>query len=380
MTFELTREQLLLQKMIREFAAKEVAPLADELDKTGRFPQETFDKMAKLGLMGLNIPKEYGGVGMPDICKVIVVSELAKACASTAEAYAVHLLVNYIIVKFGNEAQKKEYLARAMTGELGAFALTEPGAGSDAGSLQTTAVADGDDYIINGAKCFISNLGHNEGAYAVVIALTDRAKKHHGGMTAFLVDRSTPGFKVGKIEEKMGINAASVAELILEDCRVPKTAILGRVGDGFKVAMGGLDSGRIGIAAQACGEAEAALNAAVDYAKQRIQFGRPIADKQGLQFYLADMATRVEAAYLLTFKAAELLDSGKSAGKNASMAKYYASETANWVAAKALQIHGGYGYMKDYPIERIYRDARILTIYEGTSEVQKTVISRALLK
>lgn len=380
MTFELTREQEMFMKMLREFAANEVAPLADELDKTGRFPKETVEKMAKLGLMGLNIPKEYGGAGLPDICKVMAISEIAKACASTAEMFAVHLLVNYIIVKFGNEEQKKKFLKMACEGHLGAFALTEPNAGSDAGSLQTTAVPDGEDYILNGSKCFISNLGKEEGSYAVVIALTDRAKKNHGGMTAFLVERNTPGFVVGKLEEKMGINGAAVSELILEDCRVPKSAILGKVGDGFKVAMGGLDSGRIGIAAQACGEAEAALNAAIEYAKQRVQFGKPIAEKQGLQFYLAEMATRVEAAYLLTYKAAELLDNKKSAGKNASMAKFFASETANWVAAKALQIHGGYGYMKDYPIERIYRDARILTIYEGTSEVQKTVISRALLK
>ncbi len=380
MTFEFTKEQEMLLKMLREFSANEVAPLADELDKTGRFPQETVEKMAKLGLMGLNVPKEYGGAGLSDVCKVMAISEIAKACASTAEMFAVHLLVNYIITKFGNEEQKKKYLGMACSGYVGAFALTEPNAGSDAGSLQTTAVADGDYYVLNGSKCFISNLGKEEGAYAVVIALTDRVKKNHGGMTAFLVDRNTPGFVVGKLEEKMGIHGASVSELILQDCRVHKSAVLGKVGDGFKVAMGGLDSGRIGIAAQACGEAEAALNAAVEYAKQRVQFGKPIADKQGLQFYLADMATRVEAAYLLTYKAAELLDNKKYAGKNASMAKYYASETANWVAAKALQIHGGYGYMKDYAIERIYRDARILTIYEGTSEVQKTVISRALLK
>ena len=218
------------------------------------------------------------------------------------------------------------------------------------------------------------------GDYAVVITLTDPVKKNHGGMTAFLVDRKTPGFIVGKREEKMGLNGSEVSELILEDCRVHKSTILGKVGDGFKVAMGGLDSGRIGIAAQACGVAEAALNEAVEYAKQRVQFGKPIAEKQGLQFYLAEMATKVEAAYLLTLKAADLFDRGEPAGKNASMAKFYASETANWVAAKAFQIHGGYGYMKDYPIERIFRDARILTIYEGTSEVQKTVISRALLK
>ena len=228
MTFELTREQEMFMKMLKEFAANEVAPLADELDKTGRFPKETVEKMAKLGLMGLNIPKEYGGAGLPDICKVMAISEIAKACASTAEMFAVHLLVNYIIVKFGNEEQKKKFLKMACEGHLGAFALTEPNAGSDAGSLQTTAVPDGEDYILNGSKCFISNLGKEEGSYAVVIALTDRAKKNHGGMTAFLVERNTPGFVVGKLEEKMGINGAAVSELILEDCRVPKSAILGK--------------------------------------------------------------------------------------------------------------------------------------------------------
>lgn len=380
MDFGFTREQQMLHKMITEFAKNEVAPIADEIDKTGRFPSETFEKMARLGLMGLNVPKEYGGQGLPDVCKVMVISELAKACASTAEAYAVHLLVNYIINKFGNEEQKKTFFAKACAGELGAFALTEPEAGSDAGSLQTSAVEDGDYYIINGTKCFISNLSKNEGGYAVVITLTDRTKKNHGGMTAFLVDRNTPGFELGKLEDKMGIRGAAVSELVFTDCRVHKSCILGKVGEGFKVAMGGLDSGRIGIAAQSCGVAESALNAAIDYAKTRVQFGKPIADKQGLQFYLAEMATRVEAAYLLTYKAANNFDTNQPAGKNASMAKFFASETANWVAAKAFQIHGGYGYMKDYPIERIYRDARILTVYEGTSEVQKTVISRALLK
>ena len=234
--------------------------------------------------------------------------------------------------------------------------------------------------MLNGSKCFISNLGPQEGDYAIVIAVTDRAKKTHGGMTAFLVDRDTPGFQVGKLEDKMGIRSAAVSELILEDCRVGKEQILGKVGRGFQIAMSGLDSGRIGIAAQACGEAQAALDAAVSYAKQRLQFGRPISAQQGIQWYLAEMATKLEAAKLLTIKAAALRDRGEPSGMNASMAKFFAGETANEVAAKALQIHGGYGYMKDYAIERIYRDARILTIYEGTSEVQKIVIAKELLK
>lgn len=380
MTFEFGKEQEMLLKLVKEFSEQEIAPLAAELDKTGRFPKETVEKMAKIGLLGLNIPTEYGGAGMSEVCKVLAVSEVAKACASTAEMFAVQLLVNGIIAYNGNEEQKKKYFGKTLKGELGAFALTEPGAGSDAGSLRTTAVEKDGNYILNGVKCFISNLGPEEGSYAVVIAVTDAVKKTHGGMTAFLVDRDTPGFKVGKTEEKMGIRAAAVSELILEDCIVPKENILGKIGDGFKIAMSGLDSGRIGIAAQACGEANAALDLAVAYSKQRVQFHKPISANQGIQWYLAEMAAEVQAAKLLTLEAADLRDRKEPAGKSASMAKFYAAETAVRVAGKALQIHGGYGYMKDYEIERIYRDARILTIYEGTSEVQKMVIAKELLK
>ncbi len=317
---------------------------------------------------------------MNEVSKVLTILEVAKACASTAEFYAVQLLVNNIIATYGNTEQKEKYFGKVLNGCIGAFALTEPGAGSDAGALQTTAIEAGDEYILNGVKCFISNLGPEEGEYVIVIALTSPEKKTHGGMTAFLVDRDMPGFKVGKTEEKMGIRAAVVSELILEDCHVPKKNILGRVGDGFHIAMSGLDSGRIGIAAQACGEAEAALELAVHYSKQRIQFRKPICNNQGIQWYLAEMAAEVEAAKLLTLEAADLKDRGQPAGKTASMAKMYAAETAVKVSGKALQIHGGYGYMKDYDIERICRDARILTIYEGTSEVQKIVIAKELLK
>lgn len=379
--FELTREQKLLVKMIRQFSENEVAPIAEEMDRTGEFNNEITIKMAKLGLLGLNVPKEYGGAGLTEVDKVLSIIEVARACSSTAEMFAVQLLVNGIIVNNGNEEQKKKYLSMTCKeGKLGAFALTEPGAGSDAGGLQTTAVEDGDDYVLNGSKCFISNIGPHEGDYAVVIAVTDKAKKTHGGMTAFLVDRDTPGFTVGKLEDKMGIRGAAVSELIFEDCRVPKSQVLGKVGKGFHIAMSGLDSGRVGIAAQACGEAQAALDAAIEYSKQRSQFGRPISAKQGLQWYLAEMATKLEAAKLLALKAADLRDRKEPAAMNASMAKFFAAETANEIAAKAVQIHGGYGYMKDYAIERIYRDARILTIYEGTSEVQKIVIAKELLK
>lgn len=379
MTFELTKEQKLLVKLVRDFAQNEVAPLAEEIDRCGKFPNELVKKMAKIGLTGLNIPREYGGAGMNEVCKVLAISEIAKACSSTAEFYAVQLLVNGIIVNNGSREQKEKYLKWALEGGIGAFALTEPGAGSDAAGLQTTAVLDGDEYVLNGSKCFISNMGVDEGDYAVVIALTDRAKKTRG-MTAFLIDRETPGFIVGKTEDKMGIRGAAVSELIFEDCRVPKSAVLGKIGSGFKVAMSGLDGGRVGIAAQACGEAQAALDLAISYAKQRVQFQKPISAKQGIQWYLAEMATELRAAQLLTLEAADLRDRNEPAGMGASMAKFYAAETAVKVAGKALQIHGGYGYIKDYAIERIYRDSRILTIYEGTSEVQKVVIAKELLK
>ena len=379
MAFELTEEQRDIMDMVREYAQKELKARADECDKTGVFPKESLAEMAEMGLMGLNIPEEYGGSGMDDVTKVLVVREVAKACASTAEALAVHLLVNYIIKANGNEEQKKKYLTMAAEGKLGAFALTEPGAGSDAQGIRTSAVKDGDDYIINGSKVFISNMGPDEGDYAVVIT---SIKDDQGEKTtaAFLVDRGTPGMEIGKVEDKMGIRAASVSELIFTDCRVPATQMLGTVGQGFKIAMSGLNSGRIGIAAQACGVAHAALEEAVRYTKERVQFGKPISANQGVQWYLADMATQVEAADLLTIHAASMMDRGEDCRANCSMAKYYAAETANLVAQKALQLHGGYGYMKDYAIERIFRDARILTIYEGTSEVQKMVISRELLK
>ncbi len=379
--FELSKEQQMLVKMVREFSEREIAPLAEELDRTGEFPNETTMKLCKLGLLGLNVPREYGGAGLKDVDKVLAIMEVARACSSTGEMFAVQLLVNDIIVHHGTEAQKQKYLGMTCKeGKIGAFGLTEPGAGSDAGGLQTTAVQDGDYYILNGSKCFISNIGPHEGEYVIVIAVTDKAKRTHGGMTAFLVDRDTPGFTLGKLEDKMGIRGAAVSELIFEDCRVHKSQILGKVGKGFHIAMSGLDSGRVGIASQSCGEAQAALDAAIEYAKQRSQFGKPIASKQGLQWYLAEMATKLEAAKLLALKAADLRDRGEPAGMNASMAKFFAAETANEIAAKAVQIHGGYGYMKDYAIERIYRDARILTIYEGTSEVQKIVIAKELLK
>ena len=378
--FELTEDQKAIQEMIRDYAEKEIKPRADEVDKTSTFPADTIAELAEMGVMGLNIPEEYGGVGMDEICKVLAISEIAKCCASTAEIVAVHLLVNDIILNNATEEQKAKFLPQAVEGKLGAFCLTEPGAGSDAGGLRTKAVKDGDEYVINGTKCFISNFGPDEGNHFVIITLTDPEKGTRGGMTAFLVERGTPGLKLGKTENKMGMNGAAVSELILEDCRVPESAIMGKVGDGFKIAMSGLDGGRIGIASQAFGLAQGAMEEGIEYAKNRVQFGKPISANQGLQWYIADMATRVEAARLLTLQAAEIRSKGGNASKNASMAKYYAAETATYVCDLALQLHGGYGYMKDYAIERMYRDARILRIYEGTSEVQKIVIAKQVLK
>lgn len=379
MTFDYTDDQLDIQQMVRKFAQSEIKPLAEELDKTGRFPLETIEKLAQMGIMGLNIPEEYGGSGADEITRVLVISEVARCCSSTAEILAVHLLVNDIIKRNGSEEQKLKYLKMAVSGKLGAFALTEPTAGSDAGGIRTRAVRDGEDYILNGTKCFISNLGRDEGDYVVVIAVTDpeMGKK---GMSAFLVDRTAAGFSVGKTEDKMGIRAAAVSELILTDCRVPATNMLGQEGSGLKIALAGLDGGRIGIASQAYGLAASALECAIDYSKQRFQFGKPICELQGIQWYLAEMSTRLEASLLLTLRAAYSRQNGQPAATAASMAKYYSTENAVYICDRALQIFGGYGYMKDYPIERMYRDVRIFTLYEGTSEIQRHVIAKSLLK
>ena len=377
--FELNEAQKDIQDIVRQYAQEKVKPLADTIDKEARYPAENIEGLTKMGVMGINIPELYGGSEMDELTKCLVIIELAKVCASTAVIVDVHYLVSDIILSMGTDAQKAKYLPMAVEGKLGAFCLTEPGAGSDAGGLKTKAVKDGDDYIINGAKCFISNCGPHEGNHFVVIALTDPEKKTHGGMTAFLIDRDNPGLSIGKTEDKMGIRGSEVSELILTDCRVSSDAILGKVGDGFKIAMIGLDGGRIGIASQAVGIASGALEAAVKYAKEREQFGKPIAAKQGLQWYLADMATRLEAAKLLVYEAADLRERGEDVTTVAAMAKLYAGEAACYVTDLALQIHGGYGYMNDYAIERMYRDARITRIYEGTSEVQKMVISRNVI-
>ncbi len=377
--FELTPELAEIQSLVKEFVEKQVAPLAAEIDEQARLPRENVDALADLGFMGLCVPEEYGGAGLDDVAKNVVVIELAKGCASTAVVVALHYMVNDILIKYANEEQKQKYLPMACSGKLGCFCLTEPAAGTDAGALITKAEKDGSDYILNGLKCFITNAGPHEGDYFVVFALTDPEKKTHGGITAFIVDRDNPGLSIGKTEDKMGIRGSKTSEVILEDCRVPETAIIGKLGEGFKIAMASLDGGRIGIASQAVGIAEAALNEAVKYANERVQFGKPIAAKQGLQWYIAEMATKVEAAKLLVLQAADLRARGEKCSKQAAMAKYFAADTACFVTDLAVQIHGGYGYMKEYPVERMYRDARITRIYEGTSEVQKIVIARSVL-
>lgn len=378
MDFTYTEEQEMVRELAATFAKNYVAPLSEQMDIDNTMPHHIAAKMAELGFMGINVPEEYGGAGMDEVSKALVIMEIAKVDASVAELLAVHTLTNDIFQKRGTEEQKKKYLALGASGKVGAFALTEPGAGSDASAAKTKAISDGDDYIINGTKCFISNMGPEEGDYVVLIALTDPSAGTKG-MSAIVVDRNTPGFSVGKLENKMGLRGANVSELIFQDCRVPKSNLLGKEGEGFKIAMAALDGGRIGMASQAVGIAEGAIDLAVAYAKERVQFKKPISANQGIQWYFADIATSTEAAKMLTLQAADLRQRGQNIGKLAAMAKYYASENAVTVTNKALQIHGGYGYMKEYAIERMYRDARITTLYEGTSEVQKMVISRAVL-
>lgn len=379
MTFELNEEQRAIQEMAKDFAEKVIAPKADEIDKTGKFPKETFEKLGELGLNSIDVPEEYGGAGLDYFSKILAIIEVSRKCGSTGEAYAVNGLVNDVFLKYGTDEQKKKYLPIIANGGMGAFALTEPGAGSDAAGVKTKAVLDGDEYVINGTKCFTSNMGPDEGEFAVVACLTD-PEKGVRGMSAIIVDKNTPGFRIGKTEDKMGLRGASVSELIFEDCRVPKENLLGKEGEGFKVAMASLDGGRIGIAALSYGLGLEALDLAIAYAKERVAFGKPIAMQPVLQDYFAEMATRLEASYGLICRAIDLRMRGLPYSKEAAMAKYFASEAASYVADRAVQIHGGYGYMKDYAVERIYRDVRLCTIGEGTSEIQKVVIAKSILK
>lgn len=378
MNFEFSDAQKMIRQTAQEFTERYVAPLAAELDLTGEFPRETFSRMASHGFTGIGIPEEYGGSGGSDIEKVIVVSELAKKCGATAATLSIHMIFPAVILKFGTEEQKKKYLP-AMTdgGKISAFALTEPNAGSDAAAVKTTALKDGDYYILNGTKCFIT--GGGQADHLVVFALTDPSKGLKG-LSALIVDKGMPGFSIGKIEDKMGIRASETVELIFDNCRVPAENLVGKEGAGFKIAMTALDGARIGVAAQALGIAEGALEETVKYMKERVQFGKPLTALQGLNWYVAEMATKIECARWMTYRAATMKIKGEPYTKEAAMAKYNASETALFVTNLALQIHGGYGYMKDYPLERMMRDAKITQIYEGTSEIHKVVIAREVLK
>ena len=378
MDLKFTEEQEMMQKMVRDFAQTEIAPFIERMEEHDEFPTEILNKMAELGLMGITIPEEYGGAGMDYTSYVIAINEISKVSATMGVILSVHTSVGTNpILYFGTEAQKQKYVTKLASGEfLGAFALTEPNAGSDAASLKTRAVKDGDFYVLNGSKIFITNGG--EADTYIVFAITD-AEKGTKGISTFIVEKNTPGLIIGKNEHKMGLHGSRTVQLTFEDCKVPAENLLGAEGEGFKIAMSNLEYGRIGIAAQALGIAEAALEAAVNYAKDRKQFGKPIALQQGIGFKLADMATAVEATRLLVYHAAYLKAQGIPCGQEASMAKLFASRTAMEVATEAIQVFGGYGYTKEYPVERYFRDAKICEIYEGTSEIQRIVINRKLM-
>jgi alkylation response protein AidB-like acyl-CoA dehydrogenase len=377
--FQLTEEQKMIREMTRDFARNTVAPRAEEVDRHHRYPADTIAQMAELGLMGVEVPEEWGGAGMDALCYAIAVEEISAACASTGTIMSAHnSLCVAPIMKFGTDAQKKKYLVPLAQGKIiGCLGLTEPSAGSDAGAIKTRAVPDGDSWVLNGTKLFITN--GREAGVSVVLARSED-EPGNKGMTAFIVPTDAPGFSVGKIEDKLGIAGSSTAELVMEDCRIPKDNLLGERGSGFKVAMYTLDGGRIGIASQAVGIAQGALDAAVRFAKERVQFGKPIAAFQAIQFMLADMATEIDAARLLTWRAAAMKMAKVPYSKESAMCKLFAAEVAERVTNKAVQIHGGYGYTKDYPVERFFRDAKITSIYEGTSEIQRIVISREVLK
>ena len=374
MNLELTMEQKMIQKMVREFTENEVKPIAAETDRTAQYPAETIDQLFRYGVMGMCVPKEYGGAGADVLSAALAVEELSKYCASTGDIVATHngLCCDPILAN-GTEEQKKKYLPMLTTGRhVGAFALTEPNAGSDASKGQTVARLEGDHYVLNGSKIFITN-GYVADIF-VVFAMTDKSKGNHG-ISAFIVEKSFPGFSVGKHEVKMGLHGSPTAEIVFQDCIVPKENLLGQEGKGFKIAMQTLDGGRIGIAAQALGIAEGAMQEAIDYTKARVQFGKPISKFQNTQFGLADMAVGCEAGRFLIYDAAEKKQNGVRYTKEAAMAKLFCSEHANKTVTKALQALGGYGYTNDYPLERMMRDAKITEIYEGTSEVQRIVIS-----
>lgn len=375
----LKKEHELLRQNLREFVKNEMAEYPDHVDETGCIPDDIIKKLARYQFLGPVVPKEYGGAGADYLSYAIIMEELSRRCASTGTFLTAGAsLVALPLLNFGTEQQKQKYLKPLATGEkIGCFGLTEPGAGSDASASTTTAVLDGDHYVLNGRKCFITNAPIAD--FAIISAMTDRSKGAKG-ISTFIVDANSEGWSVGAHENKMGIRGTITSDIVLDNVRVPKENLLGEKGKGFKIMLNTLDSGRIGVAAQALGIAQGALDEAVKYVKERAQFGRKLASFQHTQFKIAEMVTKVEAARLLVYDAARIKDEGKNPGLKSSMAKYYAAEVANEVAYWALQLHGGYGYIKDYPIERIYRDARITSIYEGTSQIQQLVIAGHILK
>jgi butyryl-CoA dehydrogenase len=378
MDFELTQEQIMVKQMAAEFAEKEVKPVANRMDREAAYPRELIRRMGEMGFMGMVVPEELGGAGMDLVSYTIAMEEISKAWASLGVIVSVNKsLVCGPLLKFGSEVQKKKYLMPLARGErLGCYALTEPGAGSDAGGIQTRASKSNNHYVLNGGKIFITNGRHAD--VAIVFAVTAATLGKHG-ISAFIIEKGTPGFSVGRLEDKLGLRSSDTAELSLEGCHVPEESLLGQENDGFKIALSSLDGGRIGIAAQSLGIAQGCLEESLAHAKQRRQFGRTIAEFQAIQWMLADMATEIDAARLLTYRAAWLLQQKRSVTKEAAMAKLFASETANRIAYKAVQIFGGYGYTKDVAVERFFRDARITTLYEGTSEIQRLVIARRLI-
>ena len=378
MDFELTDAQRMFQETARQFADKEIVPIAEKVDQLGQFPRETIQKLGELGFMGVAVPEAYGGAGADTVSYVVALEEISRACASHGVIMSVNnSLYCGPLVKFGTEEQKRRFLTPVASGKsVGCFCLSEPGAGSDAANQQTTARREGDWYVLNGTKNFITNGA--EADCAIVFATVNRALKHKG-ICALVVERGTPGFAVARVEKKLGIRGSSCAQIAMDNCRVPAANLLGQEGEGWKIALATLDGGRIGIAAQAVGIARAALEASLSYSKQRVQFGRPVAANQAIQFVLADMAMEIDAARLLTFNAALLKDQGLRHTKESCMAKLYASEVAMRAGIKGVQVFGGYGYMMDYPAQRFMRDAKVTEIYEGTSEVQRLVIAHDLL-
>jgi butyryl-CoA dehydrogenase len=377
--YNFTEEQQMIQQTAREFADNEIAPVADAHNREGKFPREIVKKLAELGFLGMVIPEQYGGTALGNFCLVLALEEVNRACASTGVTMSVHnSLCCSPIVHWANDELKSKYLPRLATGELiGAYALSEPDSGSDAASLSASAVKDGNDYVLNGTKNFITTGA--EGDLFIVFARTDTSHKTRG-ITAFLIEPGYKGFAVGRKEDKLGLRASSTTQLVFEDMRVPASQVLAEEGMGFKIAMHTLDGGRIGIAAQSVGIAQACLDASIKYAEEREAFDKQIGHFQAIQWKLADMATRIEASRLLMYSASRLKDEGKPHSKEVAMAKLFSSETSNWAAREAVQIHGGAGYLEDFPVERFFRDARITEIYEGTSEIQRIVISRALLQ